>query len=361
MRGHNNASYELLALLLEQIRCNVNNHVFLSTHHPAFAQFNENIHSLQAILLCRHFGVAQEAGVNAGIAQRQGFTVYTNRTILQRAHDVVSGIHQGVQVGTVLPALLIKGGNAHFQRRVASTGTLPCQRGIDTVTAFFHGNHGVSDTEGQVVVSVDTGLGIRVQHVFNGAEPVADVVHVHRAAGVHHVDTGSTVAFHQLGLLGQTLRSLHVAHHQEAHGVHAQLAGVLDVLFGHVGFGAVGGYPNNACTSLVGVIQVMNSTNAGQQQGCDLGMLDHFCHGFDPLQVGVGAKAIVEAGALQAVAMGHFDGIHLGLVQGPSDVLHVLDAVLVAYGVAAVAQSHVGDVEFLARVKSHVSISSVNQ
>src|SRR5690554_3535316 len=342
MRGHNNASYELLALLLEQIQCNVNNHVFLATHHPALAQLNENVHSLQAILLCSHFGVAQEAGVHAGIAQGQGFTVHTHRAVLQRAHDVVSGVHQGVQVGAMFPTLLVEGGNAHFQRGVTGTGTLPCQRGIDTVTAFFHGNHGVSDTEGQVVVSVD-------------------IVHVHRAAGVHHVDTGSTVAFHQLGLLGQTLRSLHVAHHQEAHGVHAQLASVLDVLFGHIRLGAVGGYPDNACTSLVGVIQVMNSTNAGQQQGCDLGMLDHFCHGFDPLQVGVGAKAVVKAGALQAVAVGHFDGIHLGLVECTGNVLHVLDAVLVAYGVAAVPQSHVGDVEFLARVKSHASISSVDQ
>src|SRR5690554_1138853 len=356
MRGHNNASYELLALLLEQIQCNVNNHVFLATHHPALAQFNENIHSLQAILLCSHFGVTQEAGVHAGIAQGQGFTVHTHRAVLQRAHDVVSGVHQGVQVGAMFPTLLVEGGNAHFQRRVAGTGTLPCQRGINTVTAFFHSNHGVGNTEGQVVVGVDTGLGIRVQHVFNGAEPVADVVHVHGTAGVHHVDTGGTVAFHQLGLFGQALRSLHVAHHQEADGVHAQLARVLDVLLGYIRLGAMGGNTHDPGTGLVGVVQVVNGTDTRQQQGGDLGMLDHFGDGFDPLQVGVGAKAVVKAGTLQAVAVGDFDGIDFRLVQSPCNVLHVLDAVLVAYGVAAVSQGHVGDVEFFTGIKGHGSV-----
>ena len=82
MRGHNNASYELLTLLLEQVQRNVNNHVFLATHHPAFAQFNENIHRLQAVLLRRHFGMAQEAGVDAGVAQQE-------RVVVEVGHLVV--------------------------------------------------------------------------------------------------------------------------------------------------------------------------------------------------------------------------------------------------------------------------------
>ncbi|MNG35646.1 hypothetical protein D3C84_1224400 [compost metagenome] len=51
--------------------------------------------------------------------------------------------------------------------------------------------------------------------------------------------------------------------------------------------------------------------------------------------------------------MGDFDGVDLGLVQGAGDVLHVLDRVLVAHGMAAVAQGHVGDVQLLARVEGH--------
>ncbi|MNV40262.1 hypothetical protein D3C71_1318630 [compost metagenome] len=65
------------------------------------------------------------------------------------------------------------------------------------------------------------------------------------------------------------------------------------------------------------------------------------------------AEAVVEGGALQAVTVGDFDGVDLGFVQGAGDVLHVLDRVLVAHGVAAVAQGHVGDVQLLARVEGH--------
>ena len=70
-------------------------------------------------------------------------------------------------------------------------------------------------------------------------------------------------------------------------------------------------------------------------------------HGLDPLHVGVGAKAVVEAAPLQTVAVGHFDGVDLGIVQRLGNLLGLRHAVLVADGVAAVAQGHVGDVDFL--------------
>src|SRR5690554_4105568 len=356
MRGHNNASYELLALLLEQIQCNVNNHVFLATHHPALAQLNENVHSLQAILLCSHFGVAQEAGVHAGIAQGQGFTVHTHRAVLQRAHDVVSGVHQGVHVGAVVPAHFVEGGNAHFQWGVAGTGTHAGEAGVDAVTAFFHCDDGVGHAQRQVVVGMDTGFGFRLENVFQGAEAVPDVVHVHGTAGVHHVQAGGAVVFHHLRLFSQALRGLHVAHHQEADGVHAQLSCVLDVLFGDIGFGAVGSHTYDTGTGFVGVVQVVDGTDTGQQQGGNLGVFHHFGHGFDPLQVGMGAVAVVEAGALQAVAVGDFNAVNFRLVQGPCDVLHVLDGVLMTNGVAAVSQGHVGDVEFFTGIKGHGSV-----
>src|SRR5690554_576272 len=353
MRGHNNASYELLALVLQKIQRHVHNHVFLATHHAAFAQFNQNIHGLQAVFLRRHFRMTQEAGVHTGVAQGQGFSVNPYRTVLQRAHNVVGSVHQGVQVGTMVPAQFVEGSNTHFQRRVAGPGTHAGEAGVDAVTAFFHRHDGVGHTQGQVVVGVDAGLGLRFQHVFEGAEPVPDVVHVHGTAGVDHVQAGGAVVFHQLRLFGETLWGLHVAHHQEADGVHAQLSGVFNVLFGDVRFGAVGGHAHDAGTGLVGVVQVFHGADAGQQQGGDPGVFDHVGHGFDPFQVGVGPEAVVEAGALQAVAVGDFDGIHPGLVQGPGDVLDVPDAVLVANGVADVAQGDVGDVEFFAGVKGH--------
>lgn len=44
---------------------------------------------------------------------------------------------------------------------------------------------------------------------------------------------------------------------------------------------------------------------------------------FNPGDVAVGAKAIVEAGSLQAIAMGHFDGVDPSLIQRAGDLLHL--------------------------------------
>ncbi|MCY1447973.1 hypothetical protein D9M71_646170 [compost metagenome] len=139
-----------------------------------------------------------------------------------------------------------------------------------------------------------------------------------------------------------------MAHHQEAHGVHAQLAGVFDVLPGHVRLGAVGGDAHHPRAGLVGVLQVVHGADARQQQGGDLRVADFAGHRLDVLQVGVAAEAVVEAGTLQTVAVGDFDGVHPCLVQGAGDGAHVIQLVLVADGVAAIAQGHVGDVELLA-------------
>jgi hypothetical protein len=59
----------------------------------------------------------------------------------------------------------------------------------------------------------------------------------------------------------------------------------------------------------------VHGADAGQQQRGHLGVLHHASHGLDPLQVGVRAKAVVEAAALQAVAVGDLDGVDAGLVQ----------------------------------------------
>ena len=199
------------------------------------------------------------------------------------------------------------------------------------------------------MVGVHAGFGFRLEHGLEGAEAVTDVLHVHRAARVGHVHAGRAVAFHQLGLGGQLLGRDHVAHHQETDGVHAQFAGVFDVLLRHVGLGAMGGDAHHPGAGVVGRLQVMHRADAGQQQRGDLGVADHIGGGFDPFQIGVRGEAIVEARTLQAIAVGDFDRVDLGLVQGAGDVLHVLQRILMAHRMAAVAQGHVGDVEFSCR------------
>ena len=63
--------------------------------------------------------------------------------------------------------------------------------------------------------------------------------------------------------------------------------------------------------------------------------------------VAVRRKAVVDRAAAQAVAVGHFDQRHAGLVQAAGDRCHLLQRDLVALGVHAVAQRHVVEVIFL--------------
>lgn len=105
------------------------------------------------------------------------------------------------------------------------------------------------------MVSMHPGFRFRLQHRFQGAEAIANVRHVHCPAGIDHIDTGRTVVFHQLRLLRQFLRRGHVAHHQKADGVHAQLARILNMLGRHVRFGAVGRHAHHPRTGTVRVFR----------------------------------------------------------------------------------------------------------
>lgn len=58
------------------------------------------------------------------------------------------------------------------------------------------------------MVRVHPGGGFRLQHRLEGAEAIANIVHVHRPAGIHHVNTGGAVGFHLQRLLRQLFREV---------------------------------------------------------------------------------------------------------------------------------------------------------
>ena len=68
-------SRALLFLAVKQIQRDVDDHILLAADHPPFAQLDENIHRAEAIARRRRFAVAQEAGVDPGVAQRQRFAL----------------------------------------------------------------------------------------------------------------------------------------------------------------------------------------------------------------------------------------------------------------------------------------------
>ena len=157
--------------------------------------------------------MAQEAGVDPGITQAEGFAINSHRTVLQRPDDIVGGVHQRVEIGAMVPAEALRGGDEHLQRRVAGASAHSSQRGVDAVAALFHRDDGIGHAEAEVVVRMHAGLGLRIQHRLESAHAVADVVHVHRATGIGHVDALCAVGLHQLALRCQLLSRNHVAHH----------------------------------------------------------------------------------------------------------------------------------------------------
>src|SRR5690606_4975520 len=131
--------------------------------------------------------------------------------------------------------------------------------------------------------------------------------HGQPSAGVGDVHRVGAVGLHQLGLAGQFGGLGHVGHHQEPGYVHAQLTGGGDVLRGDVGLGAVGGHAHRADAQGVGLLQVVQGPDAGQQQGGGHRVGHGVADGLDPLPVGVGADAVGDAGAGQAVTVGDLD------------------------------------------------------
>jgi hypothetical protein len=116
-----------------------------------------------------------------------------------------------------------------------SSGVLPAPAparsgAVDAGGAGLDGGDGVGDAHAQVVVAVEADLGFGLEHGAQGADAGLHVVRQHVAGRVGHVHRVGAVALHQLALPGDAGRVVEVGHHQEAGGVHAQLAGKGDVL-----------------------------------------------------------------------------------------------------------------------------------
>ena len=118
----------------------------------------------------------------------------------------------------------------------ASTGALPApapnrrHAAVDLLGARPHGLDRVGHAEPEVLVAVEADLGVVAEFGDQRGHPVGDALEHQRAGGVDDVDALAAGVGHDAGLLGQLLRRNGVAHHQEADGLQAQLAGQPEVL-----------------------------------------------------------------------------------------------------------------------------------
>ena len=92
-------------------------------------------------------------------------------------------------------------------------------------------------------------------------------------------------------------------------------------------------------------VEIVDRTDAREQQHGDLRARDTVDRGLDPFAIGVRAEPVVEARAREAIAMADLDGIDPRAIESRGDAPHVANRILVANGVHAVAQRDVLDVE----------------
>lgn len=88
----------------------------------------------------RGLGVPKEAGVHTGVAESECLAVHTYLPVLERAYDIVSGVHQGKQIAAVLETHQVGDGQEGFQGAVAGPRALPREGGIDTYGAVLDGH-----------------------------------------------------------------------------------------------------------------------------------------------------------------------------------------------------------------------------
>jgi hypothetical protein len=321
-------------------------HVFLPAHHAAAAQLHQDVPGRYAVLDAGALGEEQEGTIHPGVAQGQGVTVDADREVHDRHHQVFGHVGDLGHIHPGLDAHQVGHGDEDFHRGVAGPGAQAGSGGVDARGAHFDGGDAVGHAHGQVVVAMKAQLGLGLEGGAHGAEARLDAIRQQVAGGVGDVDAVGAVALHQPGLLDQAFGAVHVGHHQKADGVHVELSGQGDVLFGHIGLGAVGGDADGVHPQVAGHAQVIDGADAGQQQGRDLGLLHARDDGAQVFLVGVGREAVVHRAAPQAVAVGDFDQRHAGCVEPGGDADHLIEGHEVTLGVHAVPQGHVVDGNF---------------
>jgi site-specific recombinase XerD len=113
----------------------------------------------------------------------EGLAVHPHRAVLQRAHEVVGGIHQLVEVAAVVPAHAVGSGDEDLQRGIARArahaGRLTHRPGH---ALALDRDDGIGDAQAQVVVRVHAASRLGLEHPVIGLRSARARVHGQRAA-----------------------------------------------------------------------------------------------------------------------------------------------------------------------------------
>jgi hypothetical protein len=146
---------DALSLAAGEVESDVDDHVFLAADKAAAADLDEDVAGVQAERLGGAFGVAEEAGADAGVTEGESLAVDLDRPVLQRPDEIVGGVLQGEQVAAVLPPGDVRDSDQRFDRAVAGAGAHSRQRRVDARDAVLDRDHRVGDGQRQVLQGND--------------------------------------------------------------------------------------------------------------------------------------------------------------------------------------------------------------
>ena len=138
-----------------------------------------------------------------------------------------------------------------------------------------------------------------------------------------------------------------MGHHQKTDGEHVQFLGSADMLSADVGFGDMGRNTNCIDTQSAHGLQILHSTDAGDQQNVQLGILDTVSSGGNQIQLVVLAETVVVAGAGNAVTVGDFDHENAALIQSGSHSTNLVRRITVRNSVGTVPQGSINNTNLL--------------
>ena len=137
-----------------------------------------------------------------------------------------------------------------------------------------------------------------------------------------------------------------MAHHQKARDIHAEIARGLDMLLRYICLCAMRRDTDRADAEIISAFEIVHSTDAGEQERGKDAVFENLCNCANPVPIGMRAKTLVVAGALQAIAMRDLNCVHLGIVERFGNRLNMIKTILVADGMHPVAQGNVLYVKF---------------
>ena len=238
----------------------------------------------------------QEAGVDAGVAHRDRHPVEQALAVHDRAYHVLGGVDQLEGVDAVADAEVVAHRGERLVRRVAGTGAEAAGGPVDLHRAGPHGEHAVADGEAEVVVTVEAHLGVGTELGHHRGDALGGLVEDQRAGRVDDVDALAAGVGHDARLAGQVVGRRHVGHHQEPHGLQADLAGEAEVLDRDVGLGAVRGDAHDRHADVLDRPDVVHRAEPREHERGDIGPARFVDGGLHQHALVDQAEAVVETG-----------------------------------------------------------------